>query len=325
MDRFFQTIASSQAFAKLQRDCVSGQLKHAYVFASADFDALEALTALFISFAETGKIDDFVLSRIADGGYLDIVRLPRPEKNGKMDVEDATYLTDTAYLMPTELKTKYYIVAPREPLSAPVQNKLLKTLEEPPSSARFLIFSGGGELLPTVSSRCALVRLEEFPIQIIERELTDGGADEVTALFAAAVSRGNMGTARKIASDPTYRKVYETAVNFLLNVKRSPQILPTASELIAFKDKTGVFADYLELIFRDVMAYHACGAQAVVLKPAIRDIITLAREWDTDTVLAVLPLLTHARERLRLYGNAASVVDELLFSVLEVKAKCLKS
>ena len=62
-----------------------------------------------------------------------------------------------------------------------------------------------------------------------------------------------------------------------------------------------------------------------MLKPAIRDIITLAREWDTDTVLAVLPLLTHARERLRLYGNAASVVDELLFSVLEVKAKCLKS
>ncbi len=323
-NRHTQLIASTHAFAELRRDCEENVLKHAYIFQSADFAALETLAAMFISCAEYGDVNEFVLKRIFDGGYIDIVRAPSAEKNGKMDVEDAAFITDTAYFTPTELKTKYYIMAAENGMSAPVQNKLLKTLEEPPSSARFIIFTPGGDLLPTVSSRCSTVRLEEFPVEKIERELIEGGADELTALFSAAVARGNIGSAEKIASDSGYRQAYESAMNFLLSVKRSPQILPAAGAIVAAKDKFGAFLDYLELIFRDIMAYRECGAGALVLKPAAGDILTLSREFDTRTCLALMPLLSRARDRMRLYGNAASIADELLFSILEVKSKCLK-
>ncbi len=322
--RHAQLIASSHAFAELKRDCKENVLKHAYIFESSDFAALETLSAMFISCAEYGEVSEFVLKRVFDGGYIDIVRVPSAEKNGKMDVEDAAYITDTAYFTPTELKTKYYIIAAENGMSAPVQNKLLKTLEEPPSSARFIIFTAGGDLLPTVSSRCSSVRLEEFSVEDIERELINVGTDELTALFSAAVARGNIGYAEKIASDSGYRRAYESAMNFLLNVKRSPQILPAAGSIIAEKEKFGAFVDYLELIFRDIMVYRECGASAIVLKPAAGDILTLSREYDTRTCLALMPLLTRARDRMRLYGNAASCADELLFSILEVKSKCLK-
>lgn len=324
MNRHTDLIAATHAYEQLRRDCKENRLKHAYAFVSADSDALETLAALFICTAEEGEVRESFCKRIYDGGFTDIVRLPRAEKNGKMDVEDAGYVTDTAYFTPTELRTKYYIIAPREPMSAAVQNKLLKTLEEPPSSARFVVFSTGNDLLPTVASRCSAVRLEEFTVQTIERALTDEGYDETTALFAAAAARGNIGTAERIASDAQYRAAYETAMGYLLHVKRSPQILPAASGMLAAKESFPAVLDYFEIILRDIMAYHACGAEGVTLKPALTDIRTLARAFDTDTCLAILPRIYRARDRIRLYGNAASYIDELLFSILEVKAKCLK-
>lgn len=324
LTRHTALIASSHAYSEIERDCRDKTLKHAYAFVSPDFEALDTLAAMFVCLAEFGRVDEAGLSRIRDGGFADIVRLPRDGKNGKMDVEEAGYLTDTAYLTPTELSTKYYIVAPSEPMSEAVQNKMLKTLEEPPASARFIIFSNGNDMLSTVTSRCAAVRLEEFSVEKIENALIESGTDRVTALFAAAVGRGNIGAAEKFARDPHNREAYESAVNFLLNVKRSPQILPYAGAMTAAKDRMPQVIDFFEIIFRDIMAYGACGADAVVLKPAISDIIALSREYDIRTCLAVMPILKRARERIRLYGNAAGVTDELLFSILEVKAKCLK-
>lgn len=324
MNRHVELISSSDAFRGLCEDCKENRRKHAYVFESADFDALDTLAALYVCVAEEGEVRRQTLQRIFDGGYTDIVRLPRPQKKGKMDVEEASYMIDTAYFTPTELSTKYYIVAASEPLSPAVQNKLLKTLEEPPASARFLLFSAGNDLLPTVSSRCSTVPLSPFATETIEKALRADGADEYTALLAAAVSHGQIGTAQRIAAEPKYRTAFDSAMQFLLNVKRSPQILPYASAFLANKDMFGAVLDYFELIWRDCMAYAVRGADAVVLRPALNDIRTLCREYGVEVCLTLMPLLHRTRDRIRLYGNAASYIDELLFSILEVKAKCLK-
>ena len=321
-NKHIDIITESHAYRKLESEQKSGQVKHAYVFESGDFDALDTLANLFICLCEKGKLDEFMLNRISDGGYLDIVKLPKAEAKGKITVEDISQVIDSAYLTPTELSAKYYIFACSEGLSPAVQNKMLKTLEEPPRSARFIIFTQGNDLLPTVSSRCSEVRLEPFESEVIIRSLVNAGYDEVTALFSAAVSRGNIGTAEAIALDKTYMQAYEDAANFLLNVKRSSEILPSAGKFTAAKEKFVPFIDYLELIFRDIIAYKEVGAEAVVLKPALSDIVKLSRELDTTTVLKLMPLIRRARERIRLYGNAASYIDELLFSILEVKAKC---
>ena len=94
--------------------------------------------------------------------------------------------------------------------------------------------------------------------------------------------------------------------------------------MIALKDNLSCIIDFFELILRDVIAYNSCGTDTIILKHAARDIINLSQSFDTRTCIKIMPLLLRARERIRLYGNAASVIDQLLFSILEVKAKCLK-
>ena len=47
----------------------------------------------------------------------------------------------------------------------------------------------------------------------------------------------------------------------------------------------------------------------------------IASAYPPEAVIRIMPCFTRARARLKTNGNAAGVVDELLFSMLEVKAK----
>ena len=76
-NRHVDLICETHAFAELSRDVRENLLKHAYVFESADFDALYTLAAAFVCVCEYGKADELHLKRVFVGCYLDIVKLPR--------------------------------------------------------------------------------------------------------------------------------------------------------------------------------------------------------------------------------------------------------
>ena len=51
------------------------------------------------------------------------------------------------------------------------------------------------------------------------------------------------------------------------------------------------------------------------------DAALVAERYPINAALKEIDVLTRARKRLALNGNAAAVIDELLFSILEVRAK----
>ncbi|MCL2408473.1 MAG: hypothetical protein FWC96_02515 [Oscillospiraceae bacterium] len=64
-----------------------------------------------------------------------------------------------AYIMPNEAGCKAYIISPADAMNASAQNALLKLLEDPPSYAVFIMKTDNPQaLLPTVRSRCAMLR-----------------------------------------------------------------------------------------------------------------------------------------------------------------------
>ena len=57
-------------------------------------------------------------------------------------------------------------------------NSLLKVLEEPPATVHLILLAENpGELLPTIRSRCAIVRLGALPVEEIEMLLADRRPD----------------------------------------------------------------------------------------------------------------------------------------------------
>ncbi|PMW26190.1 DNA polymerase III subunit delta', partial [Pseudomonas sp. FW305-3-2-15-A-R2A1] len=79
--------------------------------------------------------------------------------------------------LPAEAPKKIFIITAASFMKE-AANSLLKVLEEPPASAHLILLAENpGELLPTIRSRCALVRLGALPVEELEMLLADRRSD----------------------------------------------------------------------------------------------------------------------------------------------------
>ena len=89
-----------------------------------------------------------------------------------------------------------------------VQNVLLKTLEEPPADTLLLLTGVESGMLPTILSRCMILRDETEPWEAIAKRLRENGVDASTAEQCARRSDGVYGRAEQMAANDalTFRR-----------------------------------------------------------------------------------------------------------------------
>ncbi len=106
-------------------------------------------------------------------------------------------------LKPYEAHRRVFILDDAERLTDAAANAMLKTLEEPPPYAVIILIAHtDGDLLPTIASRCRVLRLRPVARPLISAALLARGitADDATTL--AAWSRGRAGLAFDLAQQP---------------------------------------------------------------------------------------------------------------------------
>lgn len=103
-------------------------------------------------------------------------------------------------LTPHSGRNKIGIIDDADSLSIEGANSLLKTLEEPPArSLIILIATNEHGQLPTIRSRCQIVRFENLPVEslrqvLLQQRLCD---DETTAQLVAQRAHGSLDRARR--------------------------------------------------------------------------------------------------------------------------------
>lgn len=127
--------------------------------------------------------------------HPDIIDIP-----SDLPVEDLRQLLAGIVMTPNDAKHKIYRIDRAEKMHPAAQNLLLKTLEEPPSYAVFLLLCNAKEgLLPTVRSRCQVLSPAPLPEDIIAEHFvrTFGKYDE-KAKNAVLLSAGYLGKALEL-------------------------------------------------------------------------------------------------------------------------------
>lgn len=82
---------------------------------------------------------------------------------------------------------------------------LLKTIEEPPASAVFVVVAEHvPKALETIASRCALIEFGPVPDQAITDVLIADGVDKARADLIVAAAGGRIDRAKLLASDPSF-------------------------------------------------------------------------------------------------------------------------
>ncbi|MCH5164285.1 MAG: hypothetical protein J1F36_04640 [Clostridiales bacterium] len=288
----------------------AGQPGHSYMIVSPDTVTTELCAQIFISLL-TGVSDVTALK--------DVYTLPFGDK---VLISDADFITETAYIMPSGLSKKYFIVKSAETANESAQNKLLKTLEEPPETAVIILLCANEyAMLPTVRSRCRIIRPKAYSDDVLRSVLETEYPSCPNPSFAVAVSSGSLSRLKAAVEGGT--ESFDRALKMLMCMRKSSEILQFATELIARKEKLTEFLDALELILRDCMVI-AYRPELIKLKDNVMDIRELSASFSPNAVLKEMPILMRARKRINAGGNVNSIVDELLFSLLEEKAKCQK-
>lgn len=123
-------------------------------------------------------------------------------------------------LLPVEGGARVAIVEAAHRMNEDAQAALLKTLEEPPAGVTLVLCADAEELLlPTISSRCARIRLGPVGPRAMEAILADHGvADPPLAARLARLASGRPGIALAWAADPEALRAREEVVRVLLDL-----------------------------------------------------------------------------------------------------------
>lgn len=115
-------------------------------------------------------------------------------------------------------------------MSATVQNVLLKTLEEPPEDTLLLLTGVEAGILPTILSRCMILRDETEPWQAIAARLRESGVSPSVAEHCARRSDGVYGRAERFAA-PDALSFRQGAIECLQSYRNGMRPLPEAATL----------------------------------------------------------------------------------------------
>lgn len=107
---------------------------------------------------------------------------------------------------------KVFVVEQAHLLNTAAQNAMLKTLEEPAGRTLIILLSDENDaLLPTIRSRCQIVRFGPLRRDVIERFLADRSIDQPTATSAALLADGSLGLALRWIEDGVVQQAGELA------------------------------------------------------------------------------------------------------------------
>jgi DNA polymerase-3 subunit delta' len=117
----------------------------------------------------------------------------------EIGVEAIRDLIGAVYKSSCMASTRYVVIDGADTMTVPAANALLKTLEEPPVTTRFFLLAQSSEsILPTIRSRCGLVRYRPLSEAFIVQALADLENDPTKSLVCARLSEGSVGRAIKL-------------------------------------------------------------------------------------------------------------------------------
>jgi DNA polymerase III subunit delta' len=169
------------------------------------------------------------------GTHADVRRIV-PE-GLSISVTEMRAIVQIASRRPGTGRWQIVVIEDADRLTEGAANALLKVVEEPPSSTVFLLCAPSvdpEDISVTLRSRCRHVALVTPPTAAIADVLrqTDGIADDMAA-WAASVSGGHVGRARRLATDPDARLRRERALGLAREAATPSRAYGAAEELVA--------------------------------------------------------------------------------------------
>ncbi|MCI8568680.1 MAG: DNA polymerase III subunit gamma/tau [Bacilli bacterium] len=173
----FNSVVGQDSIIKtLKNSIINHNFSHAYMFFGPRGTGKTTISKIFARNINCSSPIDGIACHKCDSckasfskNCVDIIEIDAASNNGVDEIRD---LKNKITLVPSELKYKVYIIDEVHMLSIGAFNALLKTLEEPPEHAIFILATTDPQKVPeTIISRCQCFSFKRISDNVIKNRL----------------------------------------------------------------------------------------------------------------------------------------------------------
>lgn len=348
----FEDVCGRDAIVRtLKNQITSGKIGHSYLFCGTRGTGKTTIAKIFAKAVNCEHPVDGnpcgeckTCRSIAENADLNVVEMDAASNNG---VDDVRGIIEQVSYSPTQGHYRVFIIDEVHMLSAPAFNALLKTLEEPPAYAIFILCTTEPNKLPaTILSRCQRYDFGRMPLETIAARLRavcekEGIQAEEEALhFIASAADGSMRDGLSIldqcsafnygndaltyertleilgAVDPgvfsrLYRCIHTKDVRGALDILN--QCLEQGRELLQF------VTDYIGYL-RNVMLLKASeetAGELDVSSDLLQKMLEDARASELNEIIRDIRLLSSLIEQIRYSSNRRVLTESMIIRLCE--------
>ena len=265
-------------------------------------------------------------------GYVDTSSwytfLDVENKQGYMSVRDAASLLRKLSMKAYEGDYKIAIIWMAEKMRTDTANKLLKLLEEPPEKTVFLLIAEDQEeLLATIKSRTALMKIPAIDLGSIEGALKERlGCGSQQAHNAAMISEGNWITACHSVQDSEEHKFFFTTFQQWMRLcfrSAYSEIIDFSSNIKTLgREKQKELLDYGLRIIRNSLLFNNNLAEIVMLPDDEKTFNSkFAPFVNPANLMQIAGLFEEAIRHIERNGNAQIIFTDVSFKMVGLLKK----
>jgi len=334
-----EVIGQEHVVQTLRNAVVAERVAHAYLFAGPRGTG-KTTTARLLAKAMNCLEEDLSLrpcnrcahcQAVNAGRFLDLIEIDAASNTSVEDVRD---LRDKINFSPNQGRYKVYIIDEVHMLSTAAFNALLKTLEEPPSHALFILATTEVHKIPaTVLSRCQRHEFRRIPVaEIVShlKTLAQGENIQVSEDALTLVARQSTGAMRDAISlldqlaSSGQAITLEMAQN-VLGTAANQAVLDVISALIAGEPASGLdnihkaldsgsdprqFARQIVDYLRDLLLIRMSNADQIDATSEMRvQMARHAQAFEISELLRVIRIFNHAANVARAAWQPALPIE----------------
>lgn len=334
----------------LQNALLASKTTHAYLFSGPRGTGKTSTAKIFAKALNCEKApasepcnECATCVSITEGSHTDVIEFDAASNSR---VEEMRDIIEKVRFAPADARFKVYIIDEVHMLSTSAFNALLKTLEEPPEHAVFILATTEPHKLPaTIISRCQRFDFKRLSsIDIVERmkvvlediqmgydeqalkviaQAAAGGMRDALSLLDQVVSFSNdtvqLGDVLLVTGSVSQDAFYD--ITQALKEKDVANVLGIVENLIADgKEPLRLTEDFITF-FRDLLLIQTDNTLEELLEFISPDekYVQLAKEYDADTLYGYIDILAKTQQEMRFSHHTKIYLETALLKMAQVK------
>lgn len=328
MADFKDIIGHEQVIHHLQNAIRQKKFSHAYLLCGEAGSGKRLMAEAFAKtvLCEEGGIEACgkckSCKQIESGNHPDFKAVVREKATlGVKEIREQ--VTADVQIKPYSSEYKIYFIDEAEKMTEEAQNALLKTIEEPPEYAVFLLSVTRQELLlQTVLSRCVLLPFYPVATTKIKAFLMEKkGVPDYLAESAAAFSGGFTGRAVQFAESEAFTEQRNDVLHLVKHIDEM-SMAEITEQVKLFAAKKDTAEEYLEMIllwYRDVLLYKATkNLNMLLFRDEPEAIASQAEKRSFENLQGITEALEQLKQRMKSNVNFENALELLLLYMKEV-------